>query len=483
MEALLQHVKAGRLPFHTPGHKQGRGLSRRLAALLGRRALAIDLDPPVLAGPSREIPPDKARRQAEELAAALFGAERTFFLVNGTTLGLQASLLALCPPGQAVLLPRYVHRSVIGGLILSGARPVFLPVAYDEEWGLPLGVEPAVLEREGSRHPEARALLLTSPTYYGLTPDLQGAVGFCRARGIPLLVDEAHGAHLGFSPRLPQSALAAGADVVVQSAHKTLGVLTQASLLHVKRGRAAAAKIQEMVALLETSSPSPLLLASLDAACAELAERGKDLVERAVDLAWRARRALEGLPNLRCLGPEVVGKGGVAGFDPTRLVVSVRGLGLTGLQAGAWLAEHCGLQVEMADLENLVLVITAADDRRTVDRLVQGLRRLAEAFKEQKGTGGAHRKWVEPPSPVLAVTPREAALAPMRLLPLAEAAGRICGEVISVYPPGVPVLCPGEVISREMISYLLWAREQGLHLTGSAAGEAGTIICAELDMV
>lgn len=470
------------MPFHTPGHKQGRGLSGHLAALLGRRALAIDLDPPVLTTPSGRFPPDQVRRQAEDLAAALFETGRTLFLVNGTTLGLQASLLALCPPNQTVLLPRYVHRSVIGGLVLSGARPVFLPVAYDAEWGLPLGVESALLEEEGNRHPEARALLLTSPNYYGLTPDLQGAVEFCRARGIPLLVDEAHGAHLFFSRRLPSSALRAGADVVVQSAHKTLGVLTQASLLHVKRGCSALGKIEEMVALLETSSPSPLLLSSLDTACAELAERGRVLVERTVDLAWQARRALEGVPFLRCLGPEVVGKGGVTGIDPTRLVVSVRDLGLTGLQAEAWLAERCGLQVEMADLENLVVVITVADDRRTVNRLVQGLRRLAEEFRGGGGAAGAaRRKWMEPPIPILAVTPREAALAPMRLLPLAEAAGRICGEVIAIYPPGVPLLCPGEVISREMVSYILWAQEQGLHLTGSA--RAGTIICAELDMV
>jgi arginine/lysine/ornithine decarboxylase len=388
--------------------------------------------------------PQGALLKAQRAAAALYGADRTFFSVNGTTGALQALILGSVLPGEKIVLPRDVHRSAIGALILSGARPVYVAPEFDTEFGIALPPPAAALAAAFAGAGAVKALLLTSPNYYGLAADTREAARIAHENGALLLVDEAHGAHLGFHERLPASALSLGADASAQSTHKLLGALTQSSLLHVKQGRLAIEPIAEAMSILTTTSPNQLLLASLDAACRQLAGAGRAMTEKAVKLADYMRAKLAETDGLRLLSPP---QGGARFFDPTKITVNVAGLGLTGFAAADFLRKR-KIAVELADGANILFLITYADKRAAVDAALRSLRELARRKKAPRGICGA-----PPLARKLVLTPREAFYGRRAHVPLSDAAGRVAAQDITFYPPGIPLVLPGELITKEIVEY------------------------------
>jgi arginine decarboxylase len=466
-------ARAGRpaRSFHMPGHKQRVAGNVLLADLCGAAVLGADLSE--VGGLDYLHAPAGALREAQALAAAAFGADHTFFLVNGSTVGNQAALLACVGEGQEVLLPRASHRSVFAGLVLAGAVPVYLPSRPHPAVGVPLAADPGPVAALLRAHPGVAAVHLTSPSYQGYGSDLPAFARAAHARGVPLLVDEAHGAHFAFHPRLPAPGLAAGADLAVQSAHKTLGSLTQSSLLHCRAGRVDPGRLAGALALLQSSSPSALLLASLDAARAVMATSGEALLERAIELAEQARAAIRAIPGLWCHGDDLVGRGAVTSHDPTKLLIRVAGLGTTGFAAARWLAAARGIEVEMSGPEHLVCTVTPADSRADLEALVGALGLLSERCRRRSRRGGpalaradGPDRLAAPPLPPVALSPRAAHFAPTRAVPVGEALGEICAEYVLPFPPGIPALVPGEVLDRTTAEYVLTLAGAGARIVG-----------------
>lgn len=457
-EALRAYAARVRAPLHVPGHKMGRGAPPAWRDFLGPNALAID---------QTEAPglddlhaPEGVIAEAQRLAAQAFGAWRSYFLVGGTTAGLHALILAACRPGEAIAVPRHAHRSVLGALILAGLRPRWVRVAFDPELGIATGPLLPSLEEA---LPGSAAAVLVHPTYYGIAGDTAGAIDRIRRAGLPVLVDEAHGAHFPFHPALPPSALELGADGVVQSLHKTGGSLTQSSLCHLGHGsRIRPERLQEMLRLVQSTSPSYLLMASLDVARRELALAGRANWERALELAHEARRRIDGLPGLRVRPTD----------DPTKLLIDVRGRGLSGFRAAEWLWSEAGVAVEAAGLTYLLAVLSPGDAREQIDALVGGLARLP-------AEGGIPPLPPEPPWPEVVLAPREAYLARKEAVPLSRAAGRIAAELVAPYPPGIPVVAPGERLTADVLDYLRHAVRSGWHLQGPADPQLSTIQVVE----
>lgn len=460
LEALLAHTALPLLGFHMPGHGQGRGLPPEFANLGGPGVVALDVT---------EIPglddlhrPTGVIAEAMRLAARAWGADYSFYLVNGTTCGLQALLLATCTEKDVLVLPRNVHQSVLGGLTLTGSRPVYLPTLVLEQFGITAGVEPVSLSLALNTGLAPKAVLVTHPNYYGITSDLEPVAGAARARGTLLLVDEAHGCHLHFHPGLPADALALGADAAVQSVHKTGGSLTQSSVLHLRGGRISPGRVAAALRTLETSSPSYILMASLDAARRQLACRGRGILDRLISLSRQIRRGLREIPGLQVLELEHLPAGNW-GLDPTRLVVSVAGLGLTGYQAAELLRRQYLIQVEMADYCNLVFILGPGVGDEHGRALVVALQELAARHRARPL---AAHPLLPPPIPPLRLTPRLAWQSRCRRVVLDEAVGLVSAELVAVYPPGIPAVCPGEELTPELLDYLREVRRAGLTVQG-----------------
>ena len=460
LEALLAHTALPVLGFHMPGHGQGRGLPPEFASLGGPVVFALDMT---------EIPglddlhrPTGVIAEAMRLAARAWGADYSFYLVNGTTCGLQALLLATCTEKDVLVLPRNVHRSVLGGLMLTGCRPVYIPTLVLEQFGITAGVEPASLSLALNTGPAPKAALVTHPNYYGITSDLGSVACAARVRGTLLLADEAHGSHLHFHPALPTDALALGADAAVQSVHKTGGALTQSSVLHLRGGRISPSRVAAALRTLETSSPSYILMASLDAARRQLACRGRVILDRLLSLSRQIRRGLREIKGLQVLELEHLPAGNWA-LDPTRLVVSVVGLGLTGYQAAELLRRQHLIQVEMADYFNLVFILGPGLSEEHGRALVAALREIASCHRAKPL---APHSLLPPPVPPLRLTPRQAWQSSRRRVALDEAAGLVSAELVAVYPPGVPAVCPGEELTPELLDYLREVRRAGLTVQG-----------------
>ena len=469
-EAMATYAKDGALAFHTPGHKQGLGAHPLLRELITEQGLREEVS--LMEELDDLHDPSGCIREAQDLAAELYGADAAWFMVNGTTGAIHSMLLAALSPGDTVLVPRNAHRSMLGGILLVGAVPVFLQPAIDRGFGIPMGLPLETVEQAIHSHPEAKALALVSPTYYGIASDLPALADLLHSRDMLLLVDEAHGAHLRFSDRLPVSAMDAGADLAAQSTHKLLGALTQASLLLGRKGRVDFSRVQKAASLLQTTSPNYLLLASLDIARLQMATEGRERIERAIDLSHGLRRSIRELPGLSCLGPECVGTAGAAGLDPTKLTVSVRSLGISGLEAERILRHRCKIQCELSDPGNLLFILSMADTKQEANRLLDGL-----SYLSRRCHGKETPLPLPPPCPpaLQRLSPREAFWAPTETVAVNKAAGRISAEQISFYPPGIPVLCPGEEISAERIRYIRELQAMGCRVTGPADPTLQTI--------
>ncbi|MEH1917646.1 aminotransferase class I/II-fold pyridoxal phosphate-dependent enzyme [Nostoc sp.] len=467
LDALKVNAARPHTPFYTPGHKQGEGISQPLADLLGKAVFRADLTE--LSDLDNLFAPQGVIQEAQQLAAEAFGALQTWFLVNGSTCGIEAAILATCGTGDKIILPRNVHSSAIAGLILSGAIPIFLNPEYDPVLDIAHSITPNAVESALQQHPDAKAVLVVYPTYYGVCGDLSAIANITHQYNIPLLVDEAHGAHFAFHPELPTPALTAGADLTVQSIHKVLGAMTQASMLHIQGNRIDCDRISKALQLVQSTSPSYLLLASLDAARQQMAMHGKMLMSHTLQLTEEARTRISQIPELSVLQmPQLEESPGFVALDKTRLTVTVSGLGLTGFEADEILDEKFAVTAEFASLQHLTFIISLGNTPADIEKLVQGFTTLAKEYRRSNLTvkNQVGLNLDRTLDYALELSPREAFFAVSEILPLTQTNKRICAEIVCPYPPGIPVLMPGEVITKSVLEYLQQIQAMGASISG-----------------
>jgi arginine/lysine/ornithine decarboxylase len=466
---LVEGIKRFRehsiVPFSTPGHKRGQSVDDEFRLLLGPAAFASDI--PLGGGIDDTHFGDDSLARAERLGADLWAADCSFYLVNGSSAGNHAFLLATLRPGDEIIVARDLHKSLLVALILTGARPVYVAPRLHPELNVGLGIAAADVEAALEAHPAARLVALVSPSYCGVPSDLAAIADVAHRRGVPLFVDEAWGPHFHFHPDLPPSAMSSSADGAVISTHKVLGSLTQAAILHLQGPRVDQARVAATVGMMQTTSPAATILASVDGCRRQMALHGRELLDRTIALALDARARLQVISGIDVLDASRLG---LSQLDPTKLVIDVHRLGLTGFEAEAILRRRFGVQPEMSDLVGLVCLITVGDTTETVERLVAAVTALAaEPSPRMSSAEMAARSSGAVIAPgTQALSPRDAFFAPARAVPPAAAIGEISAELVIPYPPGIPVLAPGEVISAEKIAYLKDGAAHGMYLSGLA---------------
>ncbi len=480
-QALLDYVDAGVIPFHTPGHIQGNGMDAAFREFVGDNICAIDLTP--MPGIDDLLQPTESIKEAQELAARAYGADRTFFLINGSTSGNQCMMMTALDPGQKIAVPRNSHKSMLGGLVMSGAEPVYMQPEVDQELHMDHCVTPQTVARTLAEHPDLAAVYLVSPTYYGVAADLAEITRIVHEAGKMLLVDEAWGPHFHFHPELPLSATAASADLCINSTHKMLSAFSQCAMLHQIGERVRIDRLLAVIKIFLSTSPNLPMVASLDVARKQMATQGRQLLDRTIGLAREARARINRIEGLYCFGEELKGRPGVFDVDPTKIAVTVRDLGYTGYEVSALLRRRYNIQVELADLFNVVALFTIGTTREAMERLVTALEELARderpvdifapsGLLEQRLHRGSHCLPAVPPMRML---PRDAFLAVTEAVPFRKSKGRICAETISPYPPGIPVVAPGEEITAEIIDYLRLELKAGVRIQGPYDAELRTI--------
>lgn len=461
IEALTNSIKQQNSAFYAPGHKRGEGIAPSLATLLGKTVFQADL--PELPDLDNLFAPSGVIQKAQELAAEVYGADQTWFLINGSTCGIISAILATCRPGDKIIVPRNIHQSAIAGLILSGAVPIFINPEYDPIWDLAYSITPEALERALIENSEVKAVMVVYPTYHGICGDLQAIAKITHGYNIPLLVDEAHGAHFTFHPNLPFSALSLGADLVVQSTHKVLGAMTQASMLHQQGNRIDPQRISQALQLTQSTSPSYLLLASLDGARQQMALQGQDLLSQTIELSQKVREEISQIKGLQILNLEQPCPG-FKQLDITRLTVNVSGLGLTGFEVDEILHQQLGVTAELPMLRHLAFIISIGNKTEDINQLIKAFKTLTANLSPSP------RHPVTPsPPPLLSscyISPREAFFSATKMVNIEDSIGGISGELICPYPPGIPLLMPGEKITAQAIEYLQKVLDLGGSITG-----------------
>ncbi|MBM7552912.1 aminotransferase class I/II-fold pyridoxal phosphate-dependent enzyme [Thalassobacillus pellis] len=459
---LLEHVRRNPVQFHIPGHKKGKGMDESFRNFIGEKALSIDL---INIEPLDDLHhPHGMIKEAQELAANAFGADYTFFSVQGTSGAIMTMVMSVCKPGDKIIVPRNIHKSVTSAIIFSGATPIFIHPEIDERLGISHGITPRAVEKALEANPDAKAVLVINPTYFGISADLKHIVDIAHSFLVPVLVDEAHGVHIHFHDDLPVSAMQAGADLAATSVHKLGGSLTQSSVLNLKEGFVSHERVQAVLSMLTTTSTSYILLASLDTARRHLAIHGKAMIEQAIALAAYARKELKNVEGLYCVGEEIIGSDATYHYDPTKLIISVKDLGVTGYDVEVWLRTHYNIEVELSDLYNILCIVTPGDTEETVNTLLHALKVLSS-----EKTKSATQKEVVvqvPEIPILALSPRDAFYAETEVIPFKDAIGRISAESIMIYPPGIPIFIPGEIITEDNIHYILTNLSAGLPVQG-----------------
>ena len=468
---LKKHRERNPVQFHIPGHKRGKGMDEEFRAFIGDNALSIDL---INIEPLDDLHhPQGMIKQAQDLAAEAFGADYTFFSVQGTSGAIMTMIMSVCHPGDKIIVPRNVHKSITTAIIFSGARPVFIHPELDDRFGISHGITSEAVKKACEAHPDAKGLLVINPTYFGVTADLKEIVSIAHGYDIPVLVDEAHGVHIHFHDRLPLSAMQAGADMAATSVHKLGGSLTQSSVLNLREGLVSHERVQSILSMLHTTSTSYILLASLDAARRHLAINGNELMEEALRLSDLARVRLNEIPAIYCPGKEMLTSDATVDFDPTKLIISVKKLGLSGYDVEVWLRENYNIEVELSDLYNILCIVTPGDTKEEIHQLVAALQHLAKECSASEEVKNVPVK--VPDIPVLALSPREAFYASTETVPLNKSIGRISAEFVMVYPPGIPIFIPGEIITSENIDYIHENVEAGLPVQGPEDDTLDTI--------
>lgn len=457
-EALEQFRRMRIVPFDVPGHKRGRG-NPELSELLGDRCVNIDVNS--MKPLDNLCHPVSVIKAAEELAAEAFGAAHTFLMVGGTTSAVQSMALACCKKGDKIIMPRNVHRSIINALVLCGARPVYVNPDVDRHLGISLGMKVEQVEQAIRDNPDAVAVFVNNPTYYGICSDLRTIVEAAHSHGMKVLVDEAHGTHFYFGENFPVTAMAAGADMASVSMHKSGGSLTQSSLLLVGKDMHPG-YVRQIINLTQTTSASYLLLSSLDISRRNLALRGREAFAKVAELAEYAREEINRIGGYYAFGDELVNRDSIFDFDPTKLSVHTLDIGLAGIEVYDILRDEYDIQIEFGDLGNMLAYLSIGDRKQEVERLVSALADIKRRYQKDK-TGMLSQEYI-PPRVVM--TPQESFYAPKEQLPIQETEGRICSEFVMCYPPGIPILAPGEEITDEIIEYILYAKEKGCSMTG-----------------
>ncbi|SES39500.1 arginine decarboxylase [Salipaludibacillus aurantiacus] len=463
-EGLLNHINHSPYQFHIPGHKHGTGMDPDFREFIGPNALSIDL---INIQPLDDLHhPHGIIKEAQNLAAEAFGADHTFFSVQGTSGAIMTMIMTVCGPGEKIIVPRNVHKSIMSAIIFSGATPIFIHPEIDDTLGISHGITVRSVEKALSSHPDAKGLLVINPTYFGISANLEKIVQLTHSYDIPVLVDEAHGVHIHFNEKLPVSAMQAGADMAATSVHKLGGSLTQSSVLNIQGKRISARRVQSIISMLTTTSTSYILLASLDTARRYLATEGSKLTDRIIGLAESARKKINDIPGISCPGKEILDNNAVFDLDPTKLIISIKELNVTGYEVETWLREHENIEVELSDLYNILCIITSGDNTHTIDYLIRGLEKLSSEYYEP---GKKHSESVQvqvPQIPTLSLSPRDAFYSETEIVKLNESAGRISAEFIMIYPPGIPIFIPGEIIEQDNIDYIYKNMESGLPVQG-----------------
>ncbi|WP_040196272.1 aminotransferase class I/II-fold pyridoxal phosphate-dependent enzyme [Candidatus Soleaferrea massiliensis] len=457
--ALKEYRSARIVSFDVPGHKQGRG-NLRLTNVLGEKAMSIDVNS--MKPLDNLCHPVGVIREAEQLAAGAFGADQAFFMVNGTSSAVQAMVMSCTKRGDEIILPRNVHRSAINALIVGGAVPVYVNPGVNKRLGIPLGMAVEDVARAIRRHPNAKAVLVNNPTYYGVCSDLKEIVRLAHEAGMKVLVDEAHGTHFYFGEGMPVSAMAAGADMAAVSMHKTGGSLTQSSFL-LCRDSVHPDYVRQVINLTQTTSGSYLLMSSLDISRRNLALDGREIFAKVVDFAAYAREEINRLGGYYAFAGECIDSGAFYAFDPTKLSVHTREIGLAGIEVYDILRDDYDIQIEFGDIGNILAIISVGDRALEIERLIAALSEIKRLYAKDPA-GMFDHEYIKP---ILSLSPQKAFYSEKRALPMMETEGEICGEFVMCYPPGIPILAPGERITREILDYIAYAKEKGCFLTGT----------------
>ena len=458
-EALERFRKKRVVPFDVPGHKRGRG-NPELAALLGEKCVGLDVNS--MKPLDNLCHPVSVIREAEELAAEAFGASHAFLMVGGTTSAVQGMILSVCKAGDKIILPRNVHKSAINALVLCGAVPVYVNPEVNGDLGISLGMDIRKVEKAIEENPDAVAVLVNNPTYYGICSDLRGIVKLAHEKGMKVLADEAHGTHLYFGKGLPVNAMAAGADMAAVSMHKSGGSLTQSSMLLLNKGMNQD-YVRQIINLTQTTSASYLLLSSLDISRRNLALRGKEAFAIVSRMAEYAREEINAIGGFYAYGKDMINGSSVYDFDVTKLSVYTRDIGLAGIEVYDLLRDEYDIQIELGDIANILAYISIGDRIQDIERLVGALsdiQRLYARDPEQMPN-------TEYINPTVMVSPQTAFYAEKKAVPIRETEGMICGEFAMCYPPGIPILAPGEMITKEIIDYIIYAKEKGCSMQGT----------------
>ncbi len=458
-EALEKLRKKRVVPFDVPGHKRGRG-NPELKELLGEKCVSLDVNS--MKPLDNLCHPMSVIKDAEELAAEAFGADHAFFMVGGTTSSVQSMVLTACKAGDKIILPRNVHKSVINALVLCGAIPVYVNPEVDKRLGISLGMELAEVEKAILENPDAVCVLVNNPTYYGICSDLRGIVKLAHAHNMLVLVDEAHGTHLYFGKGLPVNAMAAGADMASVSMHKSGGSLTQSSLLLTNK-TVSWEYVSQIINLTQTTSASYLLLSSLDISRRNLALRGEASFAKVSEMAEYAREEINDIGGYYAYGKEMINGKSVFDFDVTKLSVYTRDIGLAGIVVYDLLRDEYDIQIEFGDIANILAYISIGDRIQDIERLVGALADIKRLYSKDPSQMLA----TEYIAPKVCVSPQKAFYAEKVSLPIRETAGRICSEFVMCYPPGIPILAPGEMITEKIIEYIIYAKEKGCSMQGT----------------
>lgn len=457
-EALERFRQNRVVPFDVPGHKRGRG-NPELVELLGQQCVGIDVNS--MKPLDNLCHPVSVIREAEELAAQAFGASYAFLMVGGTTSSVQSMVLSVSKKGDKIILPRNVHRSVINALVLNGAIPVYVNPDMDSRLGIALGMKVSQVEQAIRENPDAVAVLVNNPTYYGICSDLRSIVRLAHSHDMKVLVDEAHGTHFYFGENMPVSAMAAGADMASVSMHKSGGSLTQSSFL-LTGPSMNPGYVRQIINLTQTTSASYLLLASLDISRRNLALRGREEFAKVLSLAQYAREEINQIEGYYAYTRELVNGDSIFDFDATKLTVNTLGIGLAGIEVYDILRDEYDIQAELGDIANILAYISIGDRRREIERLVSALSEIRRKYRKDSA-GMFTQEYIDPK---VAVSPQSAFYAEKESLPIQAAEGRVCSEFVMCYPPGIPILAPGEQITPQILNYIQYAKKKGCSMTG-----------------
>lgn len=474
-DAIVEYNEKKPAYFRIPGHRYENGINPKWRELVGDRIFGFDLTETPLTDDLHN--PSGAILEAEKLASELWGSDNTYFLVNGSTCGNETMVITTACQGETVCIPRNAHKSALMGLTISGAKPVYITPQVDEKWGLQGGITPEQAEEMFREHPECKGMMVVSPSYYGVASDIKALADVCHKHGAILMVDEAHGAHCYFSDKLPGGAIAQGADMCTQSIHKVSGSFTQSSMLHVKSDLVNKAFLESNLHLVQSTSPSYLLMTSLDMARNYMATEGTMMIDTALELANDARAKINKLSGVRCATREdLEGKAGIYKLDETRLTISAAEIGITGFALKQMLFDEYSCDVELADYRNVLAIVTFANNADDLDRLVDALADIAEKHRDGKPIGKANTLPKQPP---YVISPRDAYFGKKRRVKWADCRGKVMAEMIAPYPPGIPIIYQGESMTEDVWEYLDDVRARKGHVHGPSDPTLETILIVD----